>query len=304
MKIKILNGILIIDILSILFVVSIILIPATAARIILGIPFLLFFPGYTLVTALFVNNERINGIQRIALSFGMSIAVVGLIGFGLNYTAWGIRLEPVLYSITGFIIVFSVFALIREARAIKTNRLVVEYNLNLPGWGGSALNKSLSVILLIAIFGAFGVLGYTVAMPKTGEKFSEFYVLGLNDEAQDYPTEYVIQSGRITRVTYNNGTTDTTSGMGKVTLGIVNHEQKLVDYFVKMTINSDPVNINFNGIPVDKLGPIELQQGEEWEQGIGIVPQHAGDNQKVEFSLYKGLENAPEDSLHIWINVR
>ncbi len=76
-------------------------------RVILGLPFILFIPGYILIFALFParkTDRSIDIIERIALSFGLSIAVVPLIGLGLNYTPWGIRLEPILLSIFIFII--------------------------------------------------------------------------------------------------------------------------------------------------------------------------------------------------------
>ncbi|MCK4222104.1 MAG: DUF1616 domain-containing protein, partial [Dehalococcoidia bacterium] len=55
-------------------------------RIVLGLPFLLFSPGYALIAALFPKKGSLDGIERIALSFGLSIAVVPLIGLILNYT--------------------------------------------------------------------------------------------------------------------------------------------------------------------------------------------------------------------------
>ena len=304
MKLKTPNGILIVDSLSILLILSIIFIPSTPARVILGLPFLLFFPGYTLVAALFVKKEGIDNIERIALSCGMSVAVSGLIGFGLNYTTWGIRLEPVLYSISAFIFVTSVIALIRRARILKTNIFPAEFALTLPGWGGSTLNKSLSIVLVIVIFVALGTLGYTIALPKIGERFTEFYILGIKGKAQDYPTEFFINYLGVTQVIYGNGTFEAMSGAGSVTLGIVNHEQQTEVYFVKMTINGEAVNIDFGGTNTTILGPIELQQGEKWENAIGIVPHRTGDNQKVELLLFKGAETAPENSLHFWINVK
>ena len=282
MKLKTLNGILIIYILSVLLILSVVFIPSTVARVILGLPFLLFFPGYTLVAALFVKKEGMDNIERVALSCGMSIAITALIGFGLNYTPWGIRLEPVLYSITSFIFVTSAIALIRRARILKINKVTTGLNLSLPGWGGSTFNKSLSIILVIAIFGALGTLGYTIFEPKIGEKFTEFYILGINSKGQYYPTEYVMNNGQITQVIYGNGIVDAINGFGIVTLGIVNQEQQAAVYWVKMTINGEPVNINFGGIISNVLGPIELQQGERWEQKIGITPQQTGDNQEVE----------------------
>jgi uncharacterized membrane protein len=46
-----------------------------------------------------------------------------------------------------------------------------------------------------------------------------------------------------------------------------------------------------------------LQQGEKWEEDIGIVPLHTGDNQKVELLLFKDAETTARYSLHIWIKV-
>ena len=63
----------------------------TMFRNILGLPLVLFLPGYALIAALFPAKSDLDGIERVALSFGLSIAVVPLIGLGLNYTPWGIR---------------------------------------------------------------------------------------------------------------------------------------------------------------------------------------------------------------------
>ncbi len=76
-------------------------------RVALGLPFILFFPGYVLIAALFSRKDDLSGIERVALSFGLSIAVVPLIGLGLNYTPWGIRLAPVLVSLIIFIVAVS-----------------------------------------------------------------------------------------------------------------------------------------------------------------------------------------------------
>ena len=113
MKSKLLNNILIMDILTIILVIGVLFIPFTALRIVLGIPLLLFFPGYMLVEALFLKTDKVNGIERIAFSMGLSIAISGLIGFILDYTPWGIRAEPVAYSVRAFIIAISAVALIR-----------------------------------------------------------------------------------------------------------------------------------------------------------------------------------------------
>jgi uncharacterized membrane protein len=68
-------------------------------RIILGLPLMLFLPGYALIATLFPRKGDLDGIERIALSFGLSIAITPLLGLGLNYTPFGIRLTPILIVI-------------------------------------------------------------------------------------------------------------------------------------------------------------------------------------------------------------
>jgi uncharacterized membrane protein len=303
LKFKILNGILIVDILSILLIFSIFLVPSTIVRVILGLPFLLFFPGYTLVAALFVKKEPKDNITWLALSCGMSVTVTALIGFCLNYTPWEVRLEPVLYSLTVFIIIMSSIALIRRIHTQKTNKFISEYIFNLPGWDGSALNKSLSIILIVTLFSMIGIFGYTIAKPKIGETFTDFYIMGLNGQSLDYPKQYTLKNGQVTKVIYSDGTIDTTGKEGQITLGIVNHENQTVIYSIKMTIDNEPVAITLGQMAIDVLGPIELQQEETWEKDIGIVPKHTGNNQKVELLLFIGTKSVPEYNLHFWTNV-
>ena len=60
----------------------------TFIRTILGLFLILFIPGYSLIAALFPKKDDLDGIERAALSFGLSIAVTPLIGLALNYTPW------------------------------------------------------------------------------------------------------------------------------------------------------------------------------------------------------------------------
>ena len=60
-------------------------------RVVLALPLMLFIPGYCVIAALFPKDGDINLIERFVLSFGLSIAIVPLIGLGLNFTPWGIR---------------------------------------------------------------------------------------------------------------------------------------------------------------------------------------------------------------------
>nr|QNO46655.1 hypothetical protein LDPDHNFI_00009 [Methanosarcinales archaeon ANME-2c ERB4] len=101
----------------------------TPVRLLLGLVLVLFLPGYSLVAALFPRRNDLDSIERIALSFGLSIAIVPLIGLALNYTSYGIRLVPVLLGLSLFTISLAVVAGVRRGLVSEGERFVVE------GWG-------------------------------------------------------------------------------------------------------------------------------------------------------------------------
>lgn len=101
-------------------------------RIAFGILFGLFFPGYTLLSAIFPKREGVSGLERVALSFGLSFAVVPLIGLVLNFTPWGIRLYPIVISVTFFILAASVVAWYRLGKLAPAQRFRVVINLRPP----------------------------------------------------------------------------------------------------------------------------------------------------------------------------
>lgn len=88
-------------------------IPYVYIRYILGSIFVLFLPGYSLIKTLFPTKE-IDNIERTALSIGMSLALVPLVGLLLNYTPWGIKLTPVILSLLALTIILTFTGLLRE----------------------------------------------------------------------------------------------------------------------------------------------------------------------------------------------
>jgi uncharacterized membrane protein len=303
LKIKLLNSLIIIDVLTIILVFAILFIPSSVVRLILGVPFLLFFPGYTLLAALFAKKREMDGVELIAFSCGSSIAIVGLIGFGLNYTIWGIRLESVLYSVAGFVFGTSAVALILRTIVFHQAKLTVEFKLSLPAWRASPFSKSLTIVLIILILGSAGALGYLASTNKIAEEYTEFYVLGYNGKAQDYPSEFKMNNGEVNQVRYGTEIYDS-SKWGKVTIGITNHEQQEASYSLAVTIDGQQVDMDFSHENINSSEPIKLRPGETWEQEVELIPLHTGDKQVVEILLYKNGAAAPENSLHFWIDVK
>jgi hypothetical protein len=87
--------------------------PLVYARYVFGSVFVLFLSGYSLIKVLFSSKE-LDNIERFALSIGLSLALVPIVGLLLNYTPWGIRTTPVTLSLLGLTLVFSSAAVVRD----------------------------------------------------------------------------------------------------------------------------------------------------------------------------------------------
>jgi hypothetical protein len=90
--------------------------PLVALRWVLGSVFVLFIPGYVAVEALFPKGRELDSIERFALSVGLSLALVPLVGLLLNYTPWGIRLTPIVVSLVILTLGLAVIAFARRYR--------------------------------------------------------------------------------------------------------------------------------------------------------------------------------------------
>jgi len=74
--------------------------PWLAIRWVFASLFVLFIPGFVTVETLFPRGSELNSLERFALSVGLSLAIVTFVGFLLNISPWGIRLAPLVVSLT------------------------------------------------------------------------------------------------------------------------------------------------------------------------------------------------------------
>lgn len=295
----------------------------TPVRVVLGLPFVLFIPGYAFIAALFPEagtspqegmddvdaseswgSRGIDGIERVALSFGLSIAIVPLIGLVLNFTPWGIRLVPILLSVSGFTIGASIVAAKRRWEIPESDRFVVPYR----EWylaaktelfePDSRTDAALNVLLVISILLATASVAYAVAVPKQGESFTEFYILTEDNEgdlvAADYPTEFTVGESK------------------PIIIGIGNQEHRPVEYTwvskvqrVRIANNSTTV---LESQELDR-GQVYLEHNQTRHLNYSIEPRMTGQRLRLVFLLYTEspgdnptLDTAYRET-HLWINV-
>lgn len=270
---------LIVTILCTLLLLLFILVPPldeTWLRSVLGLVSVFFLSGYSMVAALFPRRDDLANIERVAFSFGLSIAIVPLLGLALNYTTFGIRLIPVVIFLSIFTISLSIVAYVRRLRLSAEKRFRVPFESLLKiNLGQSVLDKSLSIVLIASIIGSSSILIYVIVTPKTGERFTEFYILGPNGTASDYPTDLKIGEE------------------GIVIIGIFNHEYEKVNYSLE---------VNFNGSLIHKE-TVFLIENEKWESPFTFKATKKGENQKLEFLIYKDQQIEAYRILHLWIRV-
>jgi uncharacterized membrane protein len=142
----------------------------------------------------------------------------------------------------------------------------------------SKLDKALTIFLIIAIVATLGFIIYMVATPQKGEKFTEFYILGTEGKAQNYPTQVILGEPV------------------DILIGVVNHEYKSTSYRVKIKVSD---------IEATEVNIGTLANREKWEEIISFTPQFAGERQKIDFYLYKNGEDEPylKDPLRLYIDV-
>ena len=290
-------------------------------RVILGLPFLLFIPGYLLILVLFPAKKRIQGIdliERLALSIGLSIAIVPLIGLGLNYSPWGIFELPVFFSILLTIYLLGILGWYRWQKTPTQDRFIFTLNLRFPH-SETKLDKALTLILTLSIILSVSILVYLIATPRIGERFTEFYLLGPDDTADSYPDDL------------------TTNENATVIIGIANHEYKPIMYTVEIwlinqtsvynetqqdtmtTIHHmwfmDKITTTLNHSTID----LETSWSPQWEYTYNFSINTTGHN-KLAFLLFieatddytQGLDyhNIADDKLnkayrdlHLWLHI-
>lgn len=97
--------------------------PLIYFRYVLGSLFVLYLPGYALIEALYPRGDELEPLERLALSIGLSLALVPLVGLVLNYTPWGIRLTPIVTSLailTEALIIYSLYRKYQYFRLISS----------------------------------------------------------------------------------------------------------------------------------------------------------------------------------------
>jgi len=286
--------------LALLLVALIAFFPDSLARQILGLVFVLFLPGYAATAALFPENDQIDGIERTALSFGLSIAIVPLIGLALNFTPWGIRLDPIMASVSGFILLASAVGWYRRIRLPTDERFAIVVDFKMDFRGMPMVDKLLTIGIVIMLVASVVVLAWAITTPRTGERFTQLAILGPGGMATDYPRDLTVGQ------------------QGTVLLSVKSFEHQPINYSMVIGLTT-AADANFeiveNSIDWDQshaLTPhvaiaqnFSLVHLDYYNQTFNFTVTAPG-TWKLQFLLFTEGQPISQDSyreVHLWLNV-
>lgn len=280
-------------------------------RILLGLPLLLFLPGYAFVSVLYpdapeteyrafddespgsersvLNNGGLQPIERFALSVVTSLAIVPAVTLVSTVTPWGITLLPILAGTALVTIALSVLGIVQRYRCPVERRFTpsISDSTLLFSSTGDSFGRSdpsvrpYNIMFLVALLVLVAIAGFAVANPPEHDSYTEFY---LETEEVDGDTEYVYDESL------------STGESNSVTAYIANEEQEERSYTTVVAIQdvsygNDSATVN--GQEVLTSESVTVSDGETHEQTLEFEPMSIGENHRLVLFLYEG--EAPDD---------
>jgi uncharacterized membrane protein len=286
--------------LALVLIALVAFLPDSLARQILGLIFVLFLPGYAATAALFPENEQIDAIERVALSFGLSIAIVPLIGLALNFTPFGIRLDPILASVSAFIIVAALVGWYRRMRLPMDERFAIVIDFEMDWKGMPLVDRLLTVGIVVMLVASVVVLAWAVTTPREGESFTQLAILGPDGMATDYPRNLTVGED------------------ARVLISVKSYEHEPMNYTIVLvlttvsdynfTIGQDSIDWNDTHQLEPYVGIAQnftLEHLEYYNQTFDFDVTTEGE-WKLQFLLYIDGQGFTQDSyreVHLWLNV-
>ncbi|WP_394740973.1 DUF1616 domain-containing protein [Natronococcus roseus] len=282
-----------------------------AVRVLLGIPLLLFLPGYAFISILYpdaseaeyrsfddetrepnraeLNNGGLQPIERFVLSVVASIAIVPAVALAATVTPWGITILPVLAGTALLTIALALVGIVQRYRCPPNRR----YTPSLSGApllfsnAGDSFSRSdpstrpYNVMFLAALLVLAAVAGFAVASPPDHDSYTEFY---LETEEVDGDTEYLYEES------LSAGETES------VTAYIANeeHEERSYETAVALQdVSYDNDSVSVEDQDVLATDSATVDHGETHEQSLEFEPTMTGDDVRLVLYLYEG--EAPDD---------
>jgi uncharacterized membrane protein len=304
-------------------------------RTVLVAPFVVFLPGYALVSALFPERrgetgssddslvfppgtvgDGLSGAARIGLATAASIALVPTVVLVLYFAVGGLPVVEGFFLLAAFTVVLTLVALFRRYRLPESERYAV------PGIAALVVGatrpfriheKSLSpsrtfvpsskrglllnVVLAVSVVALVSSVAVAYTLPTGEQQFTELYLVTQSEDGSFVATDYP---------------RDFTVGETRpVYVTIANHERQSQSY--TLVVELQRVESTPNGTTVTQETELSrvsrtVAAGDATRIEHGIQPSFGGARLRVQYLLYRG--SPPSDpsaetayrSAHLWIS--
>jgi len=261
----------------------------------LGLFLVVLVPGYLATAALLPRAADVGWIVRVALSLGLSFALVAFLGLLLDETPFGVTFTSTALSVLAASLGLGTLAYLRRMAVPADQRLEVTLNLAWAPWKEySLLEKGLAVALIAVLALTIPFLGLALTQPRPVEAFTELYLLG--------PT------GNFTGIPGHLNASEP----GTVQIVAANHEGATVNYTLRVAFLGVQIVVNATTGANETIvlnrtaGPsfgFTLGEGGTWTQPYTFSLPAAG-TWWVEFDLFRGQQvAAPYRGVHLLITV-
>jgi uncharacterized membrane protein len=296
-------------------------------RALFGWPLPLLLPGYAILAWLYParrSPERLGRAmhcwERLGLGVVFSVGCTALVGIGLNFTPAGITLATMAYGLGLVTLLFLVLAV--DARL----RLPVEDRPHFT-WGPAPdparpvgrTSPAMAALLAISFAGMLVVLVLLFPYKARQDAYTSLYLLGDGAKAICLPDTYTPQGqpGAGFSVHVPNYIDCPLQASGRVTVGAVNHEGKVVTYFVKVfwsTPTPDPkdspsaANVESFSSQVGPVAPpgSKLTFERQYEHEVTLTPPPLPGLNRLNVHLYKdfgkGVAEQPDMLAYFYVN--
>jgi uncharacterized membrane protein len=291
-----------------------------ALRALFGLPLVVFLPGYALLALLFprqptdggssqshdrfedVTQGALDWVERATLSFGLSVALLPVLGVVLSLLRVGWGTSTVLGAVNAVVLVGLLGGVFRRYQVPEAERFTLSVGRRTSSalgtlLGGSKLESALSVLLVGSILVASGALGFALMAPADGETYTTMSLLTTNETG-----EYVA-SGYPTNLS--------TGETGSLVVGVTNEEDARVEY----TLVAELQRVRATNGSTTVVSERELDRRdrtltdrETWYSSHRVSAAESGEYRLV-YYLYR--DDAPADATtetayrhtHVWVTV-
>lgn len=293
----------------------------------IGLPALLFAPGYVFLAVLFprrdlthqqtdgtatlsheetqggVLHQQIRRKERIALSVGLSVALIPLLGLIVAPIAGSLSPEVTVTALLGFVVLGAILGAIRQNSVLPDERpqfsiksAITPRKITIGN--ERRLDHGLFVLLVAGVLATVIAVSLSLVAPLQGEQYTSVTLLtaGSNGELQasNYPTELTVgERENLVLQVENNERSETT-------YTVIAELQRVTDDGSSITVTETERLLRRQK---------SIAPGDTWTVEHAVAPSMAGTDLRLKYSVYRG--KPPQESrtgsayrnLHLWVTV-